>query len=140
MEISSYIIAPIIAWAVTQTVKYLIQARKASSFRDLSYFYKSGNMPSSHSALMLALLTVIGVKDGTGTVQFAIVFVLSMIVIYDAVNVRRAVGEQGLVIQELAKEAKIKTSFHIAMGHQLTEVAVGIFIGIASAIVVLQFI
>ena len=139
IQLSSYLVAPLIAWGLAQTIKYLLQARKASSFRDLSFLYKSGNMPSSHSALMISLLTTIGLEDGTASALFAIVAVLSLIVIYDAVNVRRAVGEQGAIVLELAKKAGIKQPFYNAMGHRLTEVTAGSIIGIVSALLVLQF-
>lgn len=139
MELSPYIIAPTAAWVVAQTAKYFVQAYKASSFKDMSFFYKSGNMPSSHSALMLSLLTVIGVRDGLGSGLFGVVAVLTVIILYDAVNVRRSVGEQGLILLDLAKKAGYTKPFYRAMGHQITEVAVGSFIGILAAVVVLQF-
>ncbi len=139
IELSSYLVAPLVAWALAQTLKYLLEARKAGSFRDLSQFYKSGNMPSSHSALMISLLTVIGIKDGIGSALFATVAVLSLIVIYDAVNVRRAVGEQGPILMELAKKAGLKPTFHLAMGHRITEVTAGAVLGLLTGVVVLQF-
>lgn len=139
IELSSYIIAPITAWILAQTLKYLGQAYKASSFRDLSFLYKSGNMPSSHAALMLSLLTVIAAKDGTGSAVFGIVLVLSMIVLYDAINVRRSVGEQGPVVLELARKAGLKPEIHLAQGHLISEVVVGGLLGIVTAVVLLQF-
>lgn len=139
MELSPYIIAPTAAWIIAQTAKYLVQAYKASSFKDVSFLYKSGNMPSSHSALMLSLLTVVGVLDGFHSALFAVMLVLTVIVIYDAVNVRRSVGEQGIILLKLAKKAGIADPFYMAMGHRVTEVIVGSFIGILSAFVVLQF-
>jgi acid phosphatase family membrane protein YuiD len=139
IELTSYIVAPLIAWFLAQVFKYLGQAYKASSFKDLSFLYKSGNMPSSHSALMLSLLTVIAIKDGIGSALFAVVLVLSLIVLYDAVNVRRSVGEQGPVVVELAKRAGLKPSIYLAMGHRITEVVAGGLLGIVSALVVLQF-
>jgi len=139
IELSSYLVAPLVAWFLAQVLKYLGQAYRASSFRDLSFLYKSGNMPSSHSALMLSLLTVIGIKDGTGSALFAIVAVLALIVMYDAVNVRRSVGDQGPVVLELAKKAGVKQSIHLAMGHRISEVVVGAAIGVVAAVGVLQF-
>jgi acid phosphatase family membrane protein YuiD len=53
--------------------------------------------------------------------------------------VRRSVGELGPVVLELAKKAGLKPSIHLAMGHRISEVVVGSLIGIASGIVVLQF-
>jgi len=139
MELSPYIIAPAVAWLIAQTAKYFVQAYKASSFKDMSFFYKSGNMPSSHSALMLALMTVIAVRDGVSSGLFGAVAVLTVIVLYDAVNVRRSVGEQGLILLNLAKKAGLEDPFYRAMGHRITEVVVGSFIGILAGIVVLQF-
>jgi acid phosphatase family membrane protein YuiD len=139
IELSGYIVAPLLAWILAQTLKYLGQAYKSSSFKDVSFLYKSGNMPSSHSALMLSLLTVIAVKDGTASAAFGIMLVLSMIVIYDAVNVRRAVGEQGPIILDLAKKAGLKTSLHLAMGHRISEVVAGSVLGVVTALLVLQF-
>ena len=139
IELSSYVVAPLMAWILAQVLKYLGQAYKASSFKDLSFLYKSGNMPSSHSALMLSLLTVIGMRDGTGSALFAVVLVLSMIVLYDAVNVRRSVGEQGPIVVELAQKAGIRQTIHLAMGHRISEVAVGGGLGILTAVLVLQF-
>lgn len=139
IELSSYAVAPFIAWMLAQTLKYLGQAYKASSFRDLSFLYKSGDMPSSHAALMTSLLTVVALKDGTGSALFAVVAVLALIVIYDAVNVRRAVGEQGPVVEVLAKKAGLKSPFHMARGHRISEVAVGGLLGIVVALLVLQF-
>lgn len=137
-ELSPYIVAPTLAWIVAQVTKYIVQGVKAKSFKDVSFLYKSGNMPSSHSALMLSLLTVVGALDGIGSVTFGITLVLSSIIIYDAVNVRRAVGEQGLILLELAKKAGVKQPFHRALGHRITEVTAGSLIGILAGVVVLQ--
>jgi acid phosphatase family membrane protein YuiD len=139
IELSSYIISPILAWVLAQILKYLAQAYKAHSLKDISFLYKSGNMPSSHAALMLSLLTVIAVRDGTASALFAVVLVLSMIIIYDAINVRRAVGDQGPILLELAQKAGLKPKIHLAMGHRISEVTVGSLLGIAVAVLVLQF-
>ncbi len=139
IELSSYIVAPISAWVLAQTLKYLSQAYKANSLKDFSFLYKSGNMPSSHAALMLSLLTVLAFKDGTNSALFAAVLVLTMIILYDAVNVRRAVGEQGPILLELAKKAGLKPAAHLAMGHRIPEVVAGGLLGIVVAMLVLQF-
>lgn len=96
-------------------------------------------MPSSHAALMISLLTVVGVNDGMASALFATVLVLSLIVLYDAVNVRRAVGEQGPVVIELARKAGLRPSVHLALGHLISEVTVGSIIGVVTAFLVLQF-
>jgi acid phosphatase family membrane protein YuiD len=57
-----YIIAPICGWLVAQGIKFFLSLRKDGiSWND---FVQSGGMPSSHTAFMVALLTVIGVNNG----------------------------------------------------------------------------
>ena len=140
MKLSSYIVAPLAAWLVAQILKYVIAAIRSGNRRDFSYLYKSGNMPSSHSALMIALLTVIGVRDGMDSAVFGMAFVLSIIILYDAINVRRAVGEQGTVLKKVLVSLKQDGPLYLAQGHTLTEVAVGCAIGFLGAVAVLQFI
>lgn len=136
---SPYLLVPLVAWALSQLLKYVLQGIRSNSLHDLSLLYKSGDMPSSHSALMVSLLTTIGIRDGIGSASFGIVVVLTVIILYDAVNVRRAVGEQGLVLKELANISKHKTSFYTAKGHTLTEVTAGSLLGVFVAVLVLQF-
>jgi acid phosphatase family membrane protein YuiD len=97
-------------------------------------FLRSGSMPSSHSSITVALLTVVGVKLGVGSPEFGIIFVLTAIVIYDALNVRRSVGEQGAVLKLLAPEK----TFFSAIGHRPIEVIAGAGLGLIVAMVMLQ--
>lgn len=136
---SAYLLVPLVAWTVSQSLKYLLQGLKSNSLKDYTLLYKSGSMPSSHSALMVALLTTIGIKNGIQSVEFAIVGVLAVIVLYDAVNVRRAVGEQGIAIAQLQQAKKHKTQFYTAKGHTLLEVLGGTLVGFLIAILLLQF-
>lgn len=140
MEISVYIAVPIAAWLVAQLLKYLLAGlQNGAAFADPRLLYKSGDMPSSHAAIIVALLVVVGVRDGFGTGLFGVVVTLAGIVLYDAVNVRRAVGEQGAVLQKLAKQAAQKHTFFNAKGHTPLEVLAGSTIGVAVSVLLLQF-
>lgn len=97
-------------------------------------FFSSGNMPSSHSAICMSLLVVIASISGLGSPEFGIMFVLTSIVIYDAINVRRAVGEQGQVLKTLVKDK----TFYMAQGHRPLEVIVGGIVGTAVGFGLLQ--
>ena len=140
MELNSwltpYIWAPVLAWLVAQLIKFLLAFRHNQT-KDYSIFFKSGSMPSSHTATMVALTTVVGALDGVGSAVFGIAAVLSGIVVYDALNVRRAVGEQGRVLSELAKKAKVTDRFYKAKGHMPADVVVGGLVGAISAIIML---
>lgn len=135
--LSPYIIAVIVGWIVAQGAKYLIIAVKERRFDKLRQLYLSGNMPSAHSATVLALTTVIGLKDGFASGLFGLSLLFASIVMYDAVMVRRSSGEQGAAIQQLIKEQKSKVPLpRAAKGHTPLEVVAGGIVGIAIGIVV----
>ena len=88
----------------------------------------TGGMPSSHSAFVISLVTIIYLVEGTST-AFAISLVLAMIAIRDAFGVRRTAGEEGIVINQMMKKLKMKKKTHFAMGHTPLQVTVGSIIG-----------
>lgn len=93
----------------------------------------TGGMPSSHSAFVVSLATIIYLEEGTSTV-FAISLVLAFIVLRDAFGVRRTVGEEGLVINQILKKVRIKTEAHFSLGHTPLQVVVGALMGLAVAV------
>lgn len=128
--ISPYIIAALVAWAVAQGLKYVFTVLKSKQISTFRQLYLSGGMPSAHSATVVALLVVVGLRDGTGSALFGIAALLAAIVMYDAVMVRRSVGEQGTVIASLIDEIKSKVvKPRAAKGHRPLEVAVGALLG-----------
>lgn len=138
MEIfSPYIVAVIAAWLIAQGAKYFLIAIQRRSFDHIRQLYLSGNMPSAHSAAVMALAMVIGLRDGFGTGIFALATLFAMIVMYDAVMVRRSSGEQGTAIQQLIKEQKSQVPLpRAAKGHSPVEVLAGGALGVAIGLVV----
>ena len=135
--LSPYLIAIIAGWIVAQGLKYVIVAIKSGSIDHFRQLYLSGNMPSAHSATTVALAAVVGLRDGVASPLFAIAALLAGIVMYDAVMVRRSVGEQGAAIQALIKEQKSKVPFpRAAKGHTPLEVFAGAALGVVIGIVV----
>lgn len=135
--LSPYLIAIVAAWLISQGAKYLFVAVKRRSFDHYRQLYLSGNMPSAHSASVVALVTIIGLRDGTNSGLFAIAALFAAIVMYDAVMVRRSSGEQGVAIQKLIKEQKSSVSLpRAAKGHTPLEVAVGTILGALVGVVV----
>lgn len=132
--LSIYWVTPLVAWVVAQVLKVGIAAVGGGFRGQRPMFFSSGNMPSSHSSICLSVLTVIAGLEGLQSPEFGIMFTFTAITLYDAINVRRAVGEQGLVLQELVKPKK----FYMAQGHRLSEVVVGGALGIIVGFVMLQ--
>lgn len=93
----------------------------------------TGGMPSSHSAFVISLTAIIYLEEGTSTV-FAVCLMLAFIVIIDAFNVRRSVGEEGMVIDKILKKIKMKTEMHYALGHTPMQVLVGAVLGLVVAV------
>lgn len=138
LEISPYLIAILAAWIVAQGLKYILVAIKNRNFDHIRQLYLSGNMPSAHAASAVALMTVIGLRYGVDSALFALAALFAAIVMYDAVMVRRSVGEQGAAVQELIRLAKTKTMKlpRAARGHTPLEVLVGALLGVVIGLVV----
>ncbi len=124
-----------LGWLVAQTGKLIgdmVTFKGKMNTREiLQCFVRSGGMPSGHTASFVGLVTYFIIKNGL----FANVTVLAMataaIVIYDAVHVRYAVGEQGkllnvIVMDHNYKKKKIK----VVEGHTIPQVIVGGILGV----------
>lgn len=116
-----------------------------SSPPNFSRILSSGGMPSSHASFVATLSTSVALKYGYNSDLFAIVVVFSLIVIYDAGGVRRAVGEQANVLNNLLKNIdfkdltpdrgkEIKKDLKELIGHTPIEVLLGALLGISIAL------
>lgn len=129
-----YLIAPISGWVVAQSIKFGLTLRKDGI--KIADAVQSGGMPSSHTAFMFALTTVIGLNYGISDVLFGTVFALTGIIVYDALGVRRTTGQQTEAIKQIAKLGKHRIgTIDNAKGHTLPEVVVGALVGIAVGLI-----
>jgi len=135
--LSIYLFTAAVAWAVAQAMKYVIGVIKNGRWSDTSRVLHSGNMPSVHTATAVALSVIIGLKDGTESGLFALSLLLTAIVAYDAMGVRRSSGEQGLALLKILKPGSKNP--YLALGHTPLEVAVGAIIGIVASLLVAFF-
>lgn len=140
-DISVYLIAPFIAWFLAQFTKFLLNKRAQAGQR-WRLLYQSGNMPSAHTATLVALTTVIGIRDGTATGLFAVSLALTAIAAYDALMVRRSGGEQGLALRKLLEISPFGKDPlpYQALGHRPLEVVLGALFGVTVGICVAFFI
>ena len=99
-------------------------------------FVATGGMPSSHSALMTGLSTIIYLTEGFSTLFF-VTLSLTLVVIVDAMGVRRTAGEEGKIIHKLIKKTKLKLKEpHFSLGHTPAQVLVGSILGFVVALIV----
>lgn len=135
--LSPYFLAIVLGWIVAQGLKYFFDGIRSRTWRHVRQLYLSGSMPSAHSATVVALATVVGLKDGVDSAIFAVAALFAGVVMYDAMMVRRSSGEQGIAIQALIKEAKSKVLLpRAARGHTPVEVLAGAVLGIIIGVVV----
>lgn len=135
--ISPYIIAVFLAWLLAHFIKYIVSMIEKERFSFRSYLFRSGGMPSAHSATVMAMTTLIGLKDGVQSGLFGLSILMSTIVMYDALKVRRSSGEQGDALVKLIKETKSKVALpRVAKGHIPMEVGAGAILGIAIGFIV----
>lgn len=135
--ISPYIIAGASGWIVAQVTKYIVLRIKGRKVNALKQLYLSGSMPSAHSATVVAVLVIVGLKDGITSGLFGLTLLFASVVMYDAMMVRRSSGEQGASLTELIKEQKSKVRLpRVAKGHTPMEVLAGAALGMIIGFIV----
>lgn len=139
---SVYLAAVAIALLLAQGSKVLAALIKGNKDEWRLALTRSGGMPSAHTALVVSIATVLGVEKGVDSSIFALSIVIALVVMYDSLNVRRSVGEQGTAMRQLIKELKLAAdgyTYKQAEGHHPGEVLIGIFTGGLAAIIALYF-
>ncbi len=135
--ISPYLITILLAWVIAHLVKFIISSINKEKQTLRSYLFVSGGMPSAHSAAVVAMATIIGLINGIDSGLFGLALLFAVIVMYDAMKVRRSSGEQSIAIHKLIKETKSKIELpRVAKGHTPIEVAFGALLGIVIGFVV----
>lgn len=136
--ISPYLIAIGAAWITAHIIKYSLALYAGKRVNFARQLFISGGMPSSHTATATSVWFLIAVHEGTGSALFGLATLVVLIVAYDAVKVRRSVGEQGVAIGALIKSTKSKglAAPRAARGHTPFEVVAGACLGLIVGIVV----
>jgi len=93
--VSPYIVAVVVGWLASQLIKAIIAVLQHKRRGIRANLFISGGMPSSHSATIMAIWTTILVLDGPLSGLFGLASAFALVVLYDAVKVRRSSGEQG---------------------------------------------
>lgn len=131
-------------FVIAQLAKFVFGLRSSerekwmTSFREaMRYLVRSGGMPSGHATSFGAATTYIGLAEGFDSMLFALALCVMLVVIYDAVNVRYATGEQGKKINKIIAQQKIEEKkVRIVEGHTKIEVLFGTILGILIGVAV----
>ena len=127
-------------WLVAQVLKTLINGLLLGKF-SLERMWGSGGMPSSHSATVCSLVVTAARLYGPDSAIFALAFIMAIIVMYDAMGVRRETGEQAKILNRMLTdwmEAESANSPFLGdkklkemVGHTPFEVLGGAIVGVA---------
>ena len=136
----AYFVIPLFAWMMAQVAKIFLKGILERDW-DWRYIYRSGGMPSAHTTIIVSLCTVLAYRLGSRSPEFGIACILAAIVMYDAINVRHAVGEHARALKAIVPEVFKKTEppkmiIHQSNGHTPLEVVAGAFIGVITPMLV----
>ena len=136
---NKYIYIPVILWFLVQTFKVICDLILTKKF-DFKRIMGAGGMPSSHSAVVVSLATLIGKYEGVDTAIFALAVVFSFIVMYDAAGVRRAAGKQAKLLNKIIEtpglsSIQVQEKLVEVLGHSPIQVFVGALIGVIVGII-----
>ena len=137
------LLVPGCAWIIAQLAKTVINAivNKRFSFDRL---VGDGGMPSGHSATVTALAVMCGLTEGFGSTVFGVSMIFAIVVMHDAMGVRREAGKHARSIISIVEQLndyfsehddKIKTEkLKVLVGHTPLQVVVGSLLGAAIAV------
>ncbi|HZG57095.1 divergent PAP2 family protein [Paenibacillus sp.] len=130
--------------AAAQTLKLPLEYWSKGEWK-WSTLFRTGGMPSSHSAGVSSLATYIALKKGVSAVDFAISALFGLIVMYDAMGIRRHAGEMAVELNELDARVEKLADHHPGtyhrekraelkeeLGHMPREVVAGALLGVAA--------
>ena len=130
-------------WLIAQILKTLIHMFFTKKFV-AERLVGSGGMPSSHAATVCALATASNMIYGVGSFEFAISLILALIVMYDAMGVRRETGIQAKKLNDIIRifaemgrtDISADEKLKEFVGHTPLQVLMGAILGIIVGMVV----
>ena len=140
MQQYKYLIVPFALWFFIQLFKVIYDLVTTKKF-NFKRILGAGGMPSSHSAVVTSLATLIGRAEGITAPIFAISVIFACVVMYDATGVRRAAGKQAALLNKIIETPGLTTiqvseKLVEVLGHTPLQVFVGAFIGIIVGLIV----
>lgn len=135
-----YIVVPCIIWFFIQSYKLIYDLVKTKKF-NFKRILGAGGMPSSHSAVVTSLATMLGINEGFNSPIFGLAVIFAFVVMYDATGVRRAAGKQAKLLNKIVEtpgltNVEVTEKLQEVLGHTPVQVLVGAIIGIAVGFIV----
>ena len=127
-----YLIVTFGTWFFIQLFKLIYDLVTTKKF-NFKRILGAGGMPSSHSAVVVALCTMVGKEYGINSAIFGIAVIFAFVVMYDAAGVRRAAGKQAKLLNKIVQtpgltNVEVTEKLQEVLGHTPIQVFVGALI------------
>ena len=129
-----YLVVPFATWFFIQLFKLIYDLVTTKQF-NFKRILGAGGMPSSHSAVVVSLATMIGKSQSITSPIFGLSIIFAFVVMYDAAGVRRAAGKQAKLLNKIVQTpgltgVEVTEKLQEVLGHTPTQVFVGALIGV----------
>ena len=137
--------AGVLSWILAQIIKLIYYYSRNKKVR-LERLTGAGGMPSAHSAVGCSVTMSALLNYGFSSSAFAIAFILTLIVIYDATGVRWEAGLHARMLNQLFDRIEEKlpkeernafreefSELNESLGHRPVEAVFGALLGISLA-------
>lgn len=136
---NKYIYVPFLLWFFIQLFKVIYDLVTTKKF-NFKRILGAGGMPSSHSAIVISLATLVGKYQGVDTPIFAVSLILAAVVMYDACGIRRAAGKQAALLNKIIATPgltglQVSEKLVEVLGHTPFQVLVGALIGVIAGLI-----
>ena len=128
---SGYLLVCPLAYLLAGSIKFLVNSLRAR--RPAFHQVGLGGFPSTHTAIVSAAAWLIAIKQGVGTPAFAVALALVMVVVIDAMDLRRKLEKIHAVLKKEFPATPAAQALRDRVGHSVIEVLGGLAAGAAAA-------
>lgn len=128
----AYPLAPVVGYLAAGCAKFAVNTAREGrlAFDRIGL----GGMPSTHTTIVWTTAWLIGLREGFGSPVFAVALALAVVVMIDAMDLRRKIGRQAAALKALFPHDDAVARLRDRMGHSVPEVAAGIGLGALCAL------
>ena len=127
----AYAIAPLLAYLLAGSLKFLVNSVRLGRLATAEIGL--GGFPSTHTAIVSSVLVLVALREGFASPAFGVSAALTLVVVIDAVDLRRKLGRHASAINTLLAGSGSEP-LRERTGHSLAEVLGGFAVGASSAL------
>ena len=126
----AYAIAPLLAYVLAGSLKFLVNSARLGKLATAEIGL--GGFPSTHTSIVSSVLVLVALREGISSPAFGVSLALTLVVVIDAMDLRRKVGRHASSINALLGGSGSEP-LRERTGHSAAEVLGGFAVGALSA-------